>query len=124
MSLLGVSGIGPKGALAILAVCTPEEAAAAVENEDEKYLTQFPGIGKKTARQMILDLKGKLPFSEADSPRRNMAEKDTARTEAMEALQALGYANKEIQKAMNQLSNEQQTTDDYIKQALQYLSQR
>lgn len=58
--LLNVSGIGPKGALAILAFGEPAQVVRAIENEDEKFLTKFPGVGKKTARQMILDLKGKL----------------------------------------------------------------
>ncbi len=60
LSLIKVTGIGPKSALAILATSTPNEVAIAIENENESYLTKFPGIGKKTARQIILDLKGKL----------------------------------------------------------------
>ncbi len=60
IKLIGVSGIGPKGALAILAFGEPAQVIQAIENEDEKFLTKFPGVGKKTARQMILDLKGKL----------------------------------------------------------------
>lgn len=124
VSLLGVSGIGPKGALAILATCTPTEVAAAVEGEDEKYLTQFPGVGKKTARQMILDLKGKLSYFDTEevvtvSP----SALDVARNEAVEALQALGYAEKEIQKVTRQMSGEELTTDEYIKKALQYMAQ-
>ena len=58
--LLGVSGIGPKGALAILASGQTGQVVQAIEHEDEKFLVKFPGVGKKTARQMILDLKGKL----------------------------------------------------------------
>ncbi len=58
--LLNVTGIGPKGALAILASGNPEQVISAIENEDETFLVKFPGVGKKTARQMILDLKGKL----------------------------------------------------------------
>ena len=58
--LITVSGIGPKGALAILASGIPSQVIGAIEREDETFLVQFPGVGKKTARQMILDLKGKL----------------------------------------------------------------
>ncbi len=58
--LISVSGIGPKSAIAILGSVHVPDFVAAVESEDEKYLTQFPGVGKKTARQIILDLKGKL----------------------------------------------------------------
>lgn len=55
-----MTGIGPKSALAILASSTPHEVKLAIENENDAYLTQFPGIGKKTARQIVLDLKGRL----------------------------------------------------------------
>src|SRR5690625_229877 len=60
MKLISVSGIGPKSGLAIQGHVTVSDFVAAVEREDEKYLMSFPGIGKKTARQIILDLKGKL----------------------------------------------------------------
>ena len=60
LKLLNVSGIGPKGGLAILASGEPQQVVQAIENEDEAFLVKFPGVGKKTARQMILDLKGKL----------------------------------------------------------------
>jgi len=68
--LITVSGIGPKGALAILANGLPSQVVSAIEREDEGFLVQFPGVGKKTARQMILDLKGKLHdlFTEIDLP--------------------------------------------------------
>lgn len=58
--LIQVSGIGPKSALSILASGNPSQVVAAIEMEDEAFLVKFPGVGKKTARQMILDLKGKL----------------------------------------------------------------
>ena len=64
LNLIKVTGIGPKSALAILAASTPNEVKIAIENENEAYLTKFPGIGKKTARQIILDLKGKLTITE------------------------------------------------------------
>ncbi|GAA3321134.1 hypothetical protein GCM10020331_035510 [Ectobacillus funiculus] len=60
VKLLGVSGIGPKGGLAILAAGQIEQVVQAIEQENETFLVKFPGVGKKTARQMILDLKGKL----------------------------------------------------------------
>src|SRR5690625_2783328 len=58
--LISVSGIGPKSAITILGTVHVPDFISAVERENEKYLTQFPGVGKKTARQIILDLKGKL----------------------------------------------------------------
>ena len=60
IKLLNVTGIGPKGALAVLASGRVDQVVEAIESEDEKFLVKFPGIGKKTARQMILDLIGEL----------------------------------------------------------------
>jgi holliday junction DNA helicase RuvA len=127
--LLNVSGIGPKGALAILASGNPEGVIYAIENEDEAFLVKFPGVGKKTARQMILDLKGKLKsvvpdyfpnlFNESDSRFENHS---TAHWEEAElALKALGYSEKEIRKIAPELQKEKLSTDQYIKKALQKL---
>lgn len=60
LKLLSVSGIGPKSGLAILANDDHQGLVQAIENEDAAYLTKFPGVGKKTASQIVLDLKGKL----------------------------------------------------------------
>ncbi|MCJ8006953.1 Holliday junction branch migration protein RuvA [Lederbergia wuyishanensis] len=129
--LIGVSGIGPKGALAILAYGEPSQVIRAIENEDEKFLVKFPGVGKKTARQMILDLKGKLHDVLADEtsylPTENMKsistddENNEALEEAMLALAALGYSDRELKKVAPKLQDKDMTTDQYIKQALQML---
>ncbi|HET7628336.1 MAG TPA: Holliday junction branch migration protein RuvA [Bacillales bacterium] len=124
--LLAVSGIGPKGALGILAACRPADVAAAVEREDEKYLTKFPGVGKKTARQMILDLKGKLselgllPAGGGDELAQ--APRSTALNEAVEALESLGYGDKEIQKVIRQITGENLSANEYVKQALRLIA--
>lgn len=127
--LLNVSGIGPKGALAILASGEPDQVVHAIENEDEGFLVKFPGVGKKTARQMILDLKGKLVhvlpdyFPDLFNAGTTM-QKETASVEfdeAMLALKALGYSDKEIKKISTDLRKEKLTTDQYIKKALQRL---
>lgn len=125
--LLNVTGIGPKGALAILASGNPEQVISAIENEDETFLVKFPGVGKKTARQMILDLKGKLQsvvpdyfpnlFNENES--RFESQPHAAWEEAVLALKALGYSEKEIKKISPELQNEKHSTDQYIKKALQ-----
>jgi holliday junction DNA helicase RuvA len=128
--LLNVSGIGPKGALAILASGEVQQVVTAIENEDEGFLVKFPGVGKKTARQMILDLKGKLQDIVPDYfPNLFNAEKfaalapqnNSAFDEAVLALKALGYSEKEIKKITPELSKEQLSTDQYIKKALQRL---
>jgi Holliday junction DNA helicase RuvA len=127
--LLNVSGIGPKGALAILASGEVQQVVSAIENEDESFLVKFPGVGKKTARQMILDLKGKLQDIVPDYfPNLFNADKiatqqstNTAFEEAILALQALGYSDKEVKKISPELRKEQLSTDQYIKKALQRL---
>jgi Holliday junction DNA helicase RuvA len=127
--LLNVSGIGPKGALAILAFGEPSQVIQAIENENEAFLTKFPGVGKKTARQMILDLKGKLQdvvpdyfpnlFNEEQFKKSDDA--SLAFEEAMLALKALGYSEKELKKISIELEKELMTTDEYIKAALKKL---
>lgn len=126
--LLNVSGIGPKGALAILAAGAPQQVVNAIEEENEAFLTKFPGVGKKTARQMILDLKGKLsdfmpslvgPIYELKGAPKTTYSQELE--DAIEALQALGYVEKEIKKIAPKLSEQKLTTDQYIKKALQLL---
>ncbi|MUV07440.1 Holliday junction branch migration protein RuvA [Planococcaceae bacterium Storch 2/2-2] len=130
--LITVSGIGPKGALAIVANGDPMQVVQAIEHEDEKYLVQFPGVGKKTARQIILDLKGKLEelidplarlsgtFQEA--PSESVSSKNEALDEALLALEVLGYSARELKRVEKVLVDEpNETTDHYMKRALQLL---
>jgi holliday junction DNA helicase RuvA len=125
--LLNVTGIGPKGALAILASGEPQQVVQAIENEDEAFLVKFPGVGKKTARQMILDLKGKLQdivpdfFPNLFSEEAVVEDISTEFDEAVLALKALGYSEKELKKITPELKKEKLTTDQYIKKALQKL---
>jgi len=127
--LLNVTGIGPKGALAILASGQVQAVVQAIEHEDEKFLLKFPGVGKKTARQMILDLKGKLenivpdyfPNLFNDSLETTPFGNNEHLDEAMEALKALGYSEKEITKVRKVLETENKTTEEYIKAALKLL---
>jgi Holliday junction DNA helicase RuvA len=131
--LISVSGIGPKGALAILAFGEPGQVVRAIEQEDEKFLTKFPGVGKKTARQMILDLKGKLgdimpgafmgeeiPARKASGPSFGETETEELK-EALLALGALGYSERELRKIIPELGKEKMATDQYIKSALKML---
>ena len=130
--LILVSGIGPKGALAILASGSPTHVIQAIEMEDEAFLVKFPGVGKKTARQMILDLKGKLgslmdtvelPSTEEELPLFGVNPNKHELEEAMLALTALGYSEKELLKVKPQLEDDTSltTTDAYMKQALKWL---
>ncbi|ELK45725.1 Holliday junction branch migration protein RuvA [Halobacillus sp. ACCC02827] len=129
--LLNVSGIGPKGALAILGTVSVPEFVSAIEQEDEKYLTKFPGVGKKTARQMILDLKGKLIVWLPDEENENTlfykedltsVERRERLDDAIEALKALGYTEKEVKFVRKELEKTKQgSVDDYVRQGLQLL---
>jgi Holliday junction DNA helicase RuvA len=130
MKLLSVSGIGPKGALAVLAAGQTGQVVQAIEQEDEKFLVKFPGVGKKTARQMILDLKGKLADIVPDAmpdlfSDPSVLEKQSSASaeleEALEALKVLGYAEREISRVVPELLKESLSTDQYIKKALQLL---
>lgn len=130
--LIQVSGIGPKGALAILASGNPNHVIAAIESEDDAFLIKFPGVGKKTARQMILDLKGKLGTIMVNTniealPTTNLTldfnQEEKELEDALLALSALGYSEKELSKIKPTLIENKglSTTDDYMKQALQLL---
>ncbi|ENY5772780.1 Holliday junction branch migration protein RuvA, partial [Listeria monocytogenes] len=124
--LLSVSGIGPKSALAIIASGDVVPLISAIESEDDVYLTKFPSVGKKTARQIILDLKGKLADVVASeivyvAPENDMvAGLSPQLEEAVLALEALGYSTRELKKVIPKLAKEADLTSDaYIKLALQ-----
>ncbi|EAE6961155.1 TPA: Holliday junction branch migration protein RuvA [Listeria monocytogenes] len=127
--LLSVSGIGPKSALAIIASGDVVPLISAIESEDDVYLTKFPSVGKKTARQIILDLKGKLADVVASeifyvAPENDMvAGLSPQLEEAVLALEALGYSTRELKKVIPKLAKEADLTSDaYIKLALQLMT--
>ena len=123
--LLNVSGIGPKSALAILASGDAQGLVNAVANDDVSYLTQFPGVGKKTAQQIILDLKGKLGdlavSAGLDLTTAQPVANNQALADALAALTSLGYSAKEIAKIEKTLAQTEDTTDGYIRSALKLL---
>ncbi len=130
LSLIKVTGIGPKSALAILASSTPHEVKLAIENENDAYLTQFPGIGKKTARQIVLDLKGKVTITEENSDdllqtQVNGNEQNQIISEALLALQALGYSKRELTKVEKSLNKHNvNSVDEAVKIGLDRKSTR
>lgn len=112
--LLGVNGIGPKAALGVLAGLTSDELRFAVLSDDVKTLSKAPGIGKKTAQKLILELKDKLKLEDAFEKKlaheQEMAEASGAdfhdgRQEAVEALTALGYSSSEALKAVRRVTD-------------------
>lgn len=100
LKLLNVSGVGPKGALAVLSIYTPGELGRAIAGEDIALLTRAPGIGKKTAARIVLELKDKVSdlFDEAD-PRNIVSGREN---DALEALEALGYSAVEARRALKE----------------------
>lgn len=126
LKLLSVSGIGPKSALAIMAAEDSDSLAEAIEQGEVKYLTRFPGVGKKTASQIVLDLKGKLGdyISRLDRTDRVETSSDVspALHDALLALLALGYTQKEVDRITPKLEKlELDTADQYIKKGLALL---
>ena len=129
--LIKVTGIGPKSALAILASSTPSGVVRAIEQEEEGYLIKFPGIGKKTARQIILDLKGKLSHFDHDTSHHGQSTHDVPQhdasqeamfEEAMLALESLGYSKREQQKVQKALKGKSfDTVDEVVKASFQIL---
>jgi Holliday junction DNA helicase RuvA len=124
LKLISVSGIGPKSALAIMANEDHAGLITAVENGDVTYLTKFPGVGKKTAQQMILDLKGKVAELVGEEPA-PVTVANTALDEAMAALKALGYSEKEVKRAETLLAtNTTKSTDEYLREALKLMMKK
>ena len=115
--LISVKGLGPKGALAILASCTSSDIKEAVEASNAKFFVKFPGIGNKLSQQIILDLKGKIDFDSTDNnPNDERIEQISL------ALKSLGYNNTEIKNVTKKLKLEKDTTiSDAIKIALKLL---
>ena len=122
--LLGVSGVGAKSALSILANISPPSFALAIITGDLNTLKSLPGIGAKSAQRMILELKDKMKTQEAIEPEfipvQNTVKNDKAK-DAIEALQVLGYSRRDIDLAISKIDTNELSVEDIIKQGLKYL---
>ena len=122
--LISVSGVGPKAALSILSAATPESLAMSVITGDEKALTVAPGIGKKIAQRIILELKDKLakgqisPGGEAYGGTGVTVIPENKTSEAAAALAVLGYSQGEINLALKGIDLEALSLEEIIRQAL------
>ena len=134
--LISVSGVGAKTALTMLTVCEPSEFALAVISEDIKTLTTIPGIGPKSAKRIILELKDKIKKeqqieeltnaskgikqnTETNIKVKQAIQDDNKILEAIAALQVLGYNRKSIEKAFEKIENKKElSTEDLIKKGL------
>lgn len=131
--LIGVSGIGPKGAIGVLSVISPDDLRFAVLSEDARAIALAPGIGIKTAKKLILELKDKFKLEDAFELKRGHEEVSAAggagaspqdkKSEAVQALAALGYSASEAMKAVNQVENaETLTVEALLKAALKQMA--
>jgi len=117
--LIGVSGVGPRAALALLSIARPDELSQLIAAEDVERLSRAPGIGRKTAGRIVLELRGKLP---ALAPVGERAETAPDR-EVIEALMALGYSAAEAREAAARVSpTEAPTLEERVLAALRLLA--
>lgn len=130
--LIGVSGIGPKGALGILTALSADDLRFAVLADDAKAIAKAPGVGHKTAQKLILELKDKLKLTDAFEARlakadlgagREQSGLTEAKSEAIEALTALGYSSSDALKAVRQVEfKEEMGVEEILKAALKHMT--
>ncbi len=123
--LLSVSGIGPNTARILLSSMTAGEVRAAILSENVPAFKKVKGVGPKTAKRIILDLKDKILKDSGDIPLAIAPQNNTLRDEALSALVALGFAKIQVQKVLNQILKEHtgiSSVEELIKLALKQLS--
>lgn len=121
--LITINGVGAKAALSLLSASTPVNLKFAIVNENETLLMKAPGIGKKIAQRLILELKGKMrieDFSGMDDISRKKALSENISNEALAALITLGYTEKEASNALKHV-DDNQSIEGIIKDSLKYL---
>lgn len=128
--LIGISGVGPKAAISILSSNTPASLALAVLNGDIKALTCAPGIGKKIAQRIVLELKDMLAKEAASNDFVSalpvvsvQPEESSTRADTIAALTVLGYSMPEINAALRTLQTEEMTVEQAVKAALRAMMQ-
>ena len=128
--LIGVSGIGPKGALSVLSAMSEDDLRFDVLGDDAKAIERVPGIGKKTAQRLLIELKDKFSLEEtfahaSEAPAADVAVtgKGDLRSEAIMALTALGYGSQEATKVVRSVPQELQTdVETILKEALKQMA--
>ena len=122
--LISVSGVGVKSALTMLSDITPSSFALAVINDDVTRLTKVPGVGKKTAQRLILELKDKLKSEDLTCGESEVEECQitcTVNNDVIVALQVLGYCKKEAENALKKINIQNLSVEETIKEALKIL---
>lgn len=127
--LIGVNGVGPKGALAVLSVLTPDNLRFAVIADDAKAIAKAPGIGTKTAQRIVLELKDKLKLEDAFATREELVKNPLAeqekgvRQEALLALTSLGYSASEASQVLSGIEiTPESDVEDVLKLALKNMA--
>jgi len=121
--LLTINGVGAKATLSLLSICTVRNLKYAILTGDEKTLIKAPGVGKKTAQRIILELKDKIHLEdmmEDDAAHETIIEMDSVVNEVFGALIALGYSEKEAEKAVKTVGKDG-TVEEMIKRCLRHL---
>jgi Holliday junction DNA helicase RuvA len=118
--LLSVDGIGPKSALAVLSTLSPDAIRRAIFHEQPEVFTRVPGVGKKTAQKILLQLQDRIPAISGLGPVSAISDVDT---EVLGALTALGYSVVEAQSALQSIPRETpQEVEARLRAALQYFA--
>ena len=126
-ALIKVNGVGPKLALTILSSIDPDSFVHCVANNDAASLTKLPGIGKKTAERLLIEMRDRLEDWQTSSPATanaagNIIVRRKATQEAVSALVALGYKPAEASRAINQIETEDKTSEQLIRDALKAIA--
>jgi Holliday junction DNA helicase RuvA len=116
--LIGVSGIGPKSALAILSLAPPETLRKAITSGDTGYLTKVSGVGRKSAEKIVLELRDKLGAIDLPGLREDLERE----SDSIEGLQALGYSLREAREALRKVPDNVTDPSERIRQALKSLN--
>ena len=127
--LIGISGVGPKAALAILSSVTPDQLALAVMAQDEKALTVAQGVGKKLAQRIILELKDRMTKGQLESASSGISAEEiapvaaagSAADDAVAALMVLGYSRAEALSALKGVDTSAMSVDEIVRTALKKL---
>lgn len=125
-ALIKVNGVGPKMAMAILSSTTPNEFIQCIKQENAAFLTKLPGIGKKTAERLVVEMRDSIkqftdsPTDALQAPVNVILGQD----EAVSALEALGYKPQEALKAVNKVDDGTKSCEQLIREALQILATR
>ena len=122
-ALIKVNGVGPKMAIAILSSISPDEFIQCIHQQNTLLLTKLPGIGKKTAERLVVEMKDSLQqLPQSIRQQENLSISIREQDEAIKALESLGYKQQEAVKAINKIDDGSKTCEQLIRQALQILA--